>query len=479
LPTNSFAHAAHQLAAAGTTTSFDTTIAGLTTDKHHKVAVEVQRNDTTHTVLLTITVQSVKGAGPTSSVYQFNMPAADLTVTANVRSHIMLTAVLDTHQDLGQYGHITATWTYGVKGTTLQVFDSANCLQWNVAPPTPITRSGASGSATLDLTFPCEGAIRAQLQGANLNIDRGRAPTIDPSQGGFHGLGANPYFTLALAGYRAGGVAAVRITNGPTLLFVSTSSPIGQGAGSTGRMGLVAYSHSAIDTMPADGLTNPTAHTTDIVYSGVLGSASLHLARSGLVSHTRQTAGCLNPEVSETEQSTPIAQQETLGTVTGTISLAVCGTLAHTFHSNNHDDFGGVVITSDPNLAPSVTAVLPAATPVPGIGSGTSANVSSGGLAIISLSPADGATGVSPSPVIRATFSGTPDPSQVTFLLMESVNPTAMVMLPAPTFNAASNSDVTAPAGALKPHTAYRLVISATNSSGGVAGSISTFTTGS
>jgi hypothetical protein len=62
---------------------------------------------------------------------------------------------------------------------------------------------------------------------------------------------------------------------------------------------------------------------------------------------------------------------------------------------------------------------------------------------------------------------------------MESVNPSAMVMLPAPTFNAASDSSATIPAVALKPNTAYRLVISATNSSGGVAGSISTFTTGS
>jgi hypothetical protein len=485
LPVRSLAHSANHLAAAGTTTSFDTTIAGLTTDKHHRVAVEVQRGDTTQIVLLTITVQSVKAASAGRGIYQFSVPAADLTVTTNARSPSKLTAVLDTHQDLGQYGHISATWTYGVKGTPLQIFDPANCLLGNIALAATITRTDASGSATLNLTFPCEGAIQAQLQGANLAIDRGRALAIASSLDGIPGLGATLSFTLALADYQTStnqvGVAGVRIKNGPTLLVVLTSSPPTQPGQSTrvpAGIGLVGTIHSAVVTMPADALTNPTAHSTDIVYSGVLGSANLHLAQSGTVFHYRQTVGCLNPEVSETDKGRSVAEQGNSAAVTGSISLAACGTITHTFPSNGSPYAGGVVTTSGPNRAPAVTAVLPASTPVPGIGSGASANVGTGGLAIIGVSPADGATGVSTSPIIRAIFSGTPDPSQVTFLLMESVSPTAMVMLPAPTFNAGSDSSATTPAVALKPNTAYRLVISATNSSGGVAGSISTFTTG-
>ncbi|MDB5058880.1 MAG: hypothetical protein JWO59_2352 [Chloroflexi bacterium] len=465
LPSRSFGHAAPHVAASSSV-SFDTTISGITSDKHHVVSVEVQRNDANHTVVLTITVHGSKTQKGASSSYQFSLPAGDLTVTRNLHPR---TAHLDTHQHLGQYGHITASWTYGTKGATLQTFNASGCTAIGAASTTTITRFIASGSAMLDLTFPCEGAIRAQLKGTNLNIDSGQALALALNGDGIQGLGANLYFTTTAALRRTGTkqivVGGFKISNGPASIFVSTSTD------THAATGLVNTTHIASDAMPAGGLSNPTSSSAKLVYNGVLGSANLTFSRAGQSVSVNRAAGCVNPQASD--KATLVSVQTAGGDVAGSASLAACGTVAVTFHAG---DVGIVAVTGAPSASTSVTPVVTAPTPVPGNGG---AIVSIGGLGITSISPTNGATGVSTSPIIHAIFTGTLEPNKITVLLIEAGNPAGIVMLPPPTLDAASNSISTTPAIALKPNTSYKLLVSALNSSGGMTSSNSTFTTGS
>jgi hypothetical protein len=465
LPSRSLGHAAPHVAASSTV-SFDTTISGITSDKHHVVSVEVQRYDANHTVILTITIHGSKSLKGTSSIYQFSLPAGDLTVTRNLHPRM---AHLDTHQHLGQYGHITASWTYGTKGATLQTFNASGCAAIGAAPTTTVTRFIASGSATLDLTFPCEGAIRAQLKGANLNIDSGQALALALSGGSIPGLGSNLYFTTTAALRRTGTkqivVGGFKIGNGPASIFVSSSTD------THAATGLVSTTHIASDTMPASSLSNPTATSAKLVYNGVLGTANLTFARAGQSVNVNRAAGCVNPQASD--KATLVSVQTTAGGVAGSASLAACGTVAVTFHTG---DMGIVAVVGAPSASTSVTPVVTAPTPASGNGG---AIVSIGGLGITSISPANGTTGVSTSPVIRAIFTGTLELDKVTVLLIEAGNPAGIVMLPPPTLDAASNSISTTAAIALKPNTMYKLLVSALNNTGGMTSSNSTFTTGS
>jgi hypothetical protein len=437
--------------------NFDTTLSGLTADKKNNVSVEVANNPGTSKVSVTISVNGSQTQGLAGSTYQFDLPASDLVITATG-------AKLDTHKDLGKYGRITAQWTYTSRAKTIQ--GANNC---SPGVSTTVTRTLATASAKLSLTFPCDGAVNAQLHAKNVDIDSGAAPATS-SNTGSRAL-SSIYFTGAFAtrNTKAGqlGVGAYKMTNGPSLFFVSI------GTSSTAAVGLVNSTHFASDKLPSNGLTTGANPAATLQYRGTLGSAKLQFARSGQSFSFTSSGACVYPGASAADQAKSVTLSTLQASVSGPVNLVACTTAKTTFGSG---DTGVLISTS------AAAANAPTPTPLPG-GVATPITVptipSTGGMTVVKLTPADGATGVSTTAPISVTLSAAPKNNQVTMILTEVNNPAGVVVLPPPTYDPATMTATTTPLAPLTPNTQYKLTLVAVGAAGGFVSSSTTFTTGS
>lgn len=445
-------HAAGQ---AGLTT-FYTTLMGPTADGKHVVTIGVNWNTAASTsVELTVTVNAKVGtstlSGLNGSSYTFTLPASDLSLGAG-------TASLDTHKHLGKYGRVTAHWTFVTKSETTNCFISATSQHVI-----------ASGSASFNLTFPCEGSVSGQISGNNIDAT---------NPGSSQGRGSNSaqglpsiYFTAASAIKTTKTsdfvVGAYSLSNLGSLLFVT----IGSHAAGQNAMGLTDASHFATDKLANGALTNSTGSET-LHYQGSLGNAALTWKASGSPFSLSLQGRCLSASLPSAQASSTIAFSSQQAAVSGSAKLTACVSQSATFGAGDT----GALISTHKGTAPTTPAVpgAPGATPPAGTGSGTT--ISTGSFAVSSATPADGATGVPTNTAISVTFNAAPG-KVAQIILTEANNPTGVVMLPPPTVNGSTITST--PPTPLQPNTEYKETVVAQGAAGGFVSYTATFTTGS
>jgi hypothetical protein len=431
------------------TRDFDTTLLGTTKDRKHKIQLNVAREPGDSLVQLTITLLGVGSTSTTGSSYTFTVPPTDLTVGA-------AGAKLDTHTHLGTYGHITAQWKYTSSPTPIT--DNDNPCN----PPTnaSYTQVTALVSAALNLTFPCDGVVTANVEATGVTVDTGQVPIATNSAPGTPpNFYQSIYFSADLAEKTAAAkqivVGSYQFGAGSPLLVVGIAGP------ATAAIGLSQSVHFATDTLPAGALTTAGRGST-LHYSGTLGTVDLTFTRKGQPFSLQRPAKCIVPNASAQDQSKMLTISTFQATVAGTANLTMCVALKVTFGGS---DMATHLATSAP-------------TPPTIGGGGTGGTFGSGAIQIKKVSPPDGSTGVSTSPVISATLSAAPGPGQVNFVLTGADNPMLVAALPPPTYNAASMTESSTPMMPLQPNTRYKLMVVVVTGSG-LSTSVTTFTTGS
>jgi hypothetical protein len=450
---------------------FNTTLTGTTADGKHTVAINVNWDSLIKThVNLVVSVD--KGTGSLSALngssYTFTLPIKDFTLTAN-------SAILDTHTDLGKFGHITAHWTYVTKSETTTCF-SVSTTQHVIA----------AGSATFNLSFPCDGAIAGKISGSNVDSDNATQSSEGSRSSAYNGL-PSLLFTAATAQHTSKGIdleigayqfgsqgnivyVSIGAGNGGNDATSSTSTNAATGLTST-EFGLTQYSHFASDTLTRGSLTTGQNPAASLHYKGILGTANLvwHDKSGGNFSITMQ-GNCLNKALTGDAAKASIVFSTQQATLSGSANVKTCVADTATFAST---DSGGVISTHKGTAPAGGTTIPGAPTPTPGTGGGTS--VGTGNFAVSNITPANGATGVSTSPTISVTFSGAPGKT-VEVILIQANNPAGVVMLPPPSVS--GNTITTTPATPLTANTEYKLTVVAQGAAGGFVTSNTTFTTG-
>ena len=464
VPFHAPAHAAVPTPGAGTSLplglDFSTALTGVITDKNHKVvhsvSLNVGRTSGDKTVQLTIVVAN--GTGLSGGSYTFGVPASDLVVGRG-------SASLDTHHDLGKYGHLSVNWTYTSHATT--VTNPPNPC-YSMGAPTTITRVVASATAQLNLTIPCTGVVDVTLSGTNLDIDSGQglyAPTSSqtPSQSIYYTM-VSGNKTLSSSQLDVSGMK----TGTMSLLIVDLSTD------SMATTGLIRSSQYASDTLPPAGLSAVTAAgktTGTLTYRGVLGSAHLVVTGGGQSMSMSRSVRCLNPNASKADLGKTVSMQITQGTVSGSVSLTVaCSAETKTFGAG---DKGSVMVIGPASGggATANTTPVAGATPPPGVTPPTTSGSLPGAInignfpAITAISPAPG----SPLPAtgtITVTFaSALPAGAQIHMILLPSGGSGGMpVQLPNPVV---SGSTATVTISTALSAGTYKLMVTATNGSGG------------
>ena len=438
---------------------FSTALHGVITDKNgkvvHSVSLNVGRSTGDKTVQLTIVVANATGLSGGS--YTFDVPATDLVVGSS-------SASLDTHHDLGKYGHLSVSWTY--TGHTTTVANPPNPC-YGMGATTTITRVVASATAQLNLTIPCTGVVDVALSGTNLDIDSGQglyAPTSSqtPSQSIYYTM-VSGNKTLSSSQLDVSGMK----TGTLSLLIVDLSTD------SMASTGLVRSSQFASDTLPpADLSASTSAGKTmgTLTYRGALGSAHLVVTGGGQSMSMTQSVRCLNPNASKADLGKTVSMQITQGTVSGSVSLTVCSAVKATFGSG---DKGSVIVIGPGSSGGTSASTTPVAgaTPPPGVTPPTTSSSLPGAInigsfpAITAISPAPG----SPLPAtgtITVTFaSALPAGAQIHVILLPSGGSAGMpVQLPDPVV---SGSTATVTISTPLPAGTYKLMVTATNGSGG------------
>jgi hypothetical protein len=442
-----FAGALHQASAAATAFNFNAALTGMTSNKRYTINLEVSRDAVDGSVQLTVLAFSAATQHPSGSTYTFTLPASDLSVTTKG-------ATLDTHTDLGSYGHVSASWSYTSHSTTVQ-----NASACTGGLTTTVQHTLATASAILTLTFPCEGKLSAYLSGTNLDVTQGALP---PAAAGSSttSLVHSLYFTAAIAtkSTKTGTISVGGYTaGGRSLLLVSQTIK-----GSTGK-GLTSSTHFSSDTLQARALTTGVNPAAVLHYQGALGTANLTFTGKSQAFSITMPAICINPTAKGATRNTSLSVKTAQAAVSGTVSLSACGAVKATFGAG---DIGSIMTTS----------------PVSG---GSGAGPTSGGpgtsfgseISVTKVSPPDGATNVPTTTSFSVVLSAAPKNSHVMMIVTEANNPRGIVMLPPPTFDAATKTATTTPATPLKPNTRYKLQVIVTGT-GAFAQSTSYFTTG-
>ncbi len=453
--------------------NFNTTLTGTTSDGKHTVAINVNWDSLIKTHV-NVVVSVDKGTGSLSALngssYTFTLPVKDFTLTAN-------SATLDTHTDLGKFGHITAQWTYVTKSETTTCF-SVSTTQHVIA----------AGSATFNLSFPCDGAIAGKISGSNIDSDNATHSSEGSGSSAYSGL-PSLLFTAVTAQHTSKGIdleigayqfgslgnivyVSIGAGNGGNDATSSTATNAATGLTST-EFGLTQYSHFASDKLSSGSLTTGQNPAANLRYKGVLGTANVvwHSKSGGNFSVTMQ-GNCLNKALTGDAAKQSIVFSTQQATLTGSANVKTCVADTATFGST---DTGGVLSTHK-GTAPAGGATIPGVPTPPASGAGGGGSVSTGGFAVSSVTPANGATGVSTSPTISVTFSSAPG-TTVVFILTPSTNPAGTMVLQ-PTVS--GNTATATPSAPLTANTLYNLRITATGATAGaIVSSATTFTTGS
>jgi hypothetical protein len=233
--------------------------------------------------------------------------------------------------------------------------------------------------------------------------------------------------------------------------------------------GLLRSSQFATDTLPSAGLN---AAKGTLNYSGKLGTVHVTVTGGRSISMS-QAVRCINPSANKADLGKTVSMQITDGTVSGSANLMLCSAIKTTFGSG---DIGLLmVIKPGTGTGPSFSGTpVPALTPPPGVTppAGVTPPTTSGGLqgainignfpAITAISPAPG-TPMSTTPTITVTFaSAVPAGAQVNMILMPSAGGMPVQLTPQVSGNTITATVTTALAAGT-----YKLIVSATNGSGG------------
>ncbi|HVA91985.1 MAG TPA: Ig-like domain-containing protein [Chloroflexota bacterium] len=450
---------------ASSLTDFNTTLSGPTSDGKHMVSINVDwaQIESSH---VNVEISVGKGtslqSGITGSTYNFTLPVRDFQLGQG-------TASLDTHKDLGAYGHVSANWTFVTKNeaTTLGCFGSSNTQHLI-----------ASGSATFTLSFPCDGSFTGKLSGTNLDSDV-VAPSNSSNNGknsSFNGL-AGIYFSAASAqkSIKSGDLAVGAYTFGNLGSFIYVSLGAGNvgNSGSVGGNGLTAaefgltqYSHFASDKLSSGAFTS-SATGASLTYSGVLGKAKISWKGTGSPFSISMVGHCLSSSLPSSQANSTVVMSSQEASVSGSAKVTACATERVTFASGDT----GALINTHKGAASAPSTGAGAAG-----GTGSGPSISGGSFSVSSATPANGATGVSTTAAISVTFSGAPG-KVVEIILTEANNPAGIVMLPPPTVN--GNTITSTPPTPLKPNTEYKETVVAQGAAGGFVNYTATFTTGS
>ena len=455
---------------ASSLTDFNTTLTGSASDHTHTVAINVSWDSMIKTHV-NVEISVYRGVGSLShlngSSYTFTLPVRDFTLTGN-------SASLDTHGDLGHVGHVSAHWTYTTKPNT------SNCFGLSGGQHVI-----ATGSATFNLSFPCDGSFSGQISGNNVDSDSATSSSAGKSNSAYSGL-PSLFFTAVTAQHSSKGidleVLAYQFSGLGNFVFVSlgagTSGNISSTANSAAagltqaEFGLTQYSHFATDTLKPGALTTGTNPVASLNYSGSLGAANIvwHAKSGGNSAFTMTMQGsCLNKALTGAQANTSVVFSTQEVSLSGSASVKTCMADKATFGSG---DSGGMIHTHK-GTAPAPGAGAGSGT---GSGPGSGTSISSGSFAVSSASPADGATGVSLSAAISVTFNAPPG-KVAQIILAEANNPAGVVMLPPPTIS--GNTITSAPPTPLKPNTQYKETVVAQGAAGGFVSYTTTFTTGS
>lgn len=429
-------------AAQASTITFHTQLTGPTADGKHTVSLDVSQNSILDKkVKLRIDVFSGSLMhGFAGSSYSFSLPAGDLLVRGG-------SATLDTHNDLGAYGRVTAQWSYTVvpprAGATNPCTGSADASGSHLI---------VSGHAMLALTFPCDGAVNATLSGSNIDVDTG---TLSAQSRSAMGLLQSVYFTALNASKTTAtgslDVAAYQFGPGQAEILASVTASNKTGAA------LTDATHYASDQLPAGALAIGKP-TSTLRYKGNLGSATLTVTANGQSYNTSLSAECYSGKASDRNTRVSLASQS--GSVRGTASLRACTAITATFGAGDT----GIVLATNKGTGAG------------GVGSGPS--ISSGSFSVVKTTPSDGATGVPTSGPISVTLSGAPKDGRVNIILIPSGNSSGAVFVQGGTYNS-GNRTFTAPLSSpLAANTKYRMTVVAQGAAGGFASVTINFTTG-
>ncbi|MGH2344005.1 MAG: hypothetical protein ACRDG4_02185, partial [Chloroflexota bacterium] len=319
---------------------FNTTLTGKTSDGKHTVAINVDWTSLIKTHV-DVEISVDQGTGSLSALngssYTYTLPAHDFTLTST-------SASLDTHGDLGKVGHITAHWTYVSKAETSNCFGSSTAQHVI-----------ASGSATFNLSFPCDGKVSGQISGNNVDSDSATSTSEGNSTSGFSGL-PSLYFMAVTAEHSSGGVdldvGAYQFGGLGKFVYVS----VGAGNGgnddtsnnaktglTTAEFGLTQYSHFASDKLNSGVLTTGKNPAASLNYSGSLCKANIvwH-AKSGKAFNMTMQGSCLNKALTGSDAKAAVVFSTQEATVTGSAKIKACVSAGATFGAH---DTGGVINT--------------------------------------------------------------------------------------------------------------------------------------
>ncbi len=435
LPVNAFAYRAASLShAAGPAlfrsdfaTALTTTVTAANSGAARTVTLEVRRGSDDQIVEITIEIADRSGA--TGSDYTFSVPASDLAVAAN-------TASLDTHDHLGRYGHIGAQWTYAAHLAPFLV-PADPCAG---TPAQAATRAVASAKAELDLTLPCEGALRASIGGAKLDLYSGQDVHLPEES---VSMGRTIYSTTVSAakalGHSSGLLVSATTSGGESRITMSVDSSDGAASG------LIASSHFVTDELSASGLSTGTSGQITLAYAGTLGRAHIVFTAKGGLQTATDTGRCINPNAAKAELDRTVEEQFSDAAVAGPVGLSVCGARQVMFGSG---DMGTTVVYAAAGADTSDS--------LPALGRG---NIPS----IMQVAPAPG-TVLSPSPTVAVTFAGPLPAHAHVVILLEG--PAGEAAISDPVVHGSTATVALGPGQTLQPGN-YTLNIGATSSSGG------------
>jgi methionine-rich copper-binding protein CopC len=385
------------------TTSFMTSLKGTIVDKNNNVIsrVYLSINNQPDSKLISLSVSISNPTGTTTGLYSFDVPQSDLTVApagkTAISKAVPYIAVLDTKGDLGKYGSIVVDWTY-VKLTTINIQeDTCNNVKASTA-----TRLATTATATLKMTFPCEGALNMTLSGTS-NLDTAYVPTNE-------GYTDQLIYYTSVNAIKAPSKMSTSGGKPSNMLMVSAEKrgtaatiSIMQQNGWNVKKGLTSAMQLATGPLPLSGLSTGTSPLAKLDYAGSLGT--VHLAFTGSLSTDTVKAKCVNPSAGKSDLTKDVSKQHAdMAQVTGTADVLACGRKLPTATFGT-GDFGSVT-----EYVPATAASLAA--------SGLPGSYSMGGFPnITKLDPAPGST-ISTTPTIKVTFaSALPAGTQVMIML--------------------------------------------------------------
>lgn len=355
-----------KVAAAGGTLGFDTYLSGQTVDQKYSVQIEVSKLSDTSPVSLTINLTSNGGAqNEAGSTYVFAVPSADMVGSAN-------TYTLDTHKDLGKYGSVSATWTVSTDNQKTQKSDPCNT-------GSTVTYTVVTGSATVNLKFPCEGTITANLPTQSSEIDSGGYAgenTSTPSP--FSSL--NVSMAMAVKQKKSARVTIEGIKSG-TMTLISVSSER-----SDNGTPLADETHFATDSLGAAGLTT-TGNVTKLNYdnSSGLGTAHLTFTGTGQPFSMSIEADCIGGLGGKANKGKHVMMSTTAADVVGSVNMTACISAIATYVKG---DTAEMMSFAPPGSKSTSMIKLPNG----GGGGNCLGMMSKGDVCLASVKPADGAS---------------------------------------------------------------------------------------